>query len=260
MTCLHSIPLQRAVHRRALAVFVLGALLATATAQAADFVRRTSNVFGNFLVGAAVVSDSGSFSEFLSTPALVYSREAADAGAVNGSWNGTPIEGSASFASGASYVFESDRVVGQGHAETTGATPYDHVSLGANAISLVRLEFTVSEITPFVLTGSVLADPGIDVGPRVSQGSASVQFSGCIGCLWNAAVNPGAFSASGLLIPGNTYSLRGSAGAEINGSGQYAFDLMLGPVDEPAAWMLVALGLPLLLLWRRQAGVGGRGT
>lgn len=240
---------------KAAAGLALGvAVLCTGSAQAADFVRRTTNVFGNFLVGAAIVSDSGSFSELLSTPALSYGREAGDAGAVNGSWNGTPVEGSASFASGTSYVFEPSHVVGQGHVATTGATPYDYVSLGANAISSLRLEFTVAELTPFVLTGSVLADRGVDVGPRVSQGSASFQFSGCIGCLWTAADSPGGFSASGLLRPGTTYTLRGNASAEINGSGQYAFDLVLGPVDEPAAWMLVSLGLPLLLLWRRQAG------
>ena len=249
----------RRVRRGPAGALALGALLAAGPAQAADFVRRTTNVFGNFSVGAAAVLDTGSFSELLSTPALAYGREASDFGSVNGSWNGQPVEGSASFASGASYVFEPGRVVGQGHAETTGATPYDYVSLGSNAISLVRIEFTVAEITPFTLAGTLVADRGEDVGARTSKSTASEQFSGCIGCLWTADVAPGAFNASGLLIPGITYELRGNAGGRLNGSGAYAFDLMLGPVPEPAAWVLLAVGLPALC-WRRLSAPAARGS
>jgi hypothetical protein len=231
------------------------ALAAPAQALAADFVARSTNVFGNFAVGAAGVVDTGSFSEFLGTPVLSYGREASDAGAVNGSWDGRPVVGAASFASGAGYVFEPDRVVGQGHAETTGDTPYEYVSLASNAISLVRIEFTVAEVTPFTLSGAVTADRGDDVGVRVSQGSASVQFSGCVGCLWTAGVAPGAFNASGLLIPGITYTLRGDASGRLNGSGAYAFDLLLGPVPEPAPWALVLAGSALLVsLHRRRFG------
>lgn len=239
--------------RHARSALAAAALLVAGPALAADFVARTTNVFGNFTVGAAAVLDTGSFSEFLGTPALAYGREAGDFGSVNGSWNGLPVVGSASFASGASYVFEPERVVGQGHAETTGATSYDHVSLASNAIGLVRLEFTVAEITPFTLSGAVVATRGDDVGARTSQGLASVQFSGCVGCLWTADVAPGAFNTSGLLMPGITYELRGNASSRLNGSGEFAFELLLGPVHEPAAWLLLAAGLPLLLR-RRSAG------
>lgn len=238
------------------AAAMLGCLLTGGPAHAADLVRRTSNVFGNFSVGAFAIVDNGNFSELLTTLALAYGREASDSGAVNGVWNGTPVEGSASFGAGTAFVFDPVHVVGLGHAETSGATPYDYVSLGANASSSLRLEFTMPEITSFVLTGSVLAVPGPDVGVRDSRSSASVQFSGCIGCLWNAESAPGGFGASGLLIPGNVYTLRGEAASRINGSGQWAFDLVLGPVDEPAAWLLLALGLPALR-WRQRAGREG---
>ncbi len=251
--------LRPAACRRKVAALALGALLSAGTAQAADLTGRTSNVFGNFTVGAFAIVDSGGFNEFLTTPTLAYGREASDAGAVNGIWNDTPVQGSASFASGTQFVFDPMHVVGNGHAETTGATPFDYVSLGANAISSLRLEFTVPELTAFTLTGSVLAAPGVNVGPRVSEATANVQFSGCIGCRWNAASEPGGFNASGLLIPGNVYTLRGDASSRLNGGGQWSFDLVLAPVPEPAAWVLLALGLPALC-WRRFSAPAARGS
>jgi hypothetical protein len=220
--------------------------------QAADLVRRTSNVFGNFVVGYAALGEGGSFNEFLSSLELAYTQAANDAGAVNGDWRGTPVEGSASFASAASFVFGGDQIVGNGGTATTGATPYDHVSLGANAISLVRLEFSVTQPTPFVLTGSVTGSLGPDIGVRVSESLASVQFTGCIGCLWRTDTAPGAFVGSGTMIPGITYILAGSATTRLNGDAQWAFNLQLSPVPEPAAWLLLAMGIPALL-WRRHA-------
>lgn len=249
----------RRVRRGAAGALALGALLVAGPAQAADLVARSSNVFGNFTVGAFAIVDSGGFSEFLTTPTLAYGQEASDAGAVNGIWNDTPVQGSASFASGTHFVFDPMHVVGNGHAETTGATPFDYVSLAANAISSLRLEFTVPQLTAFTLTGSVLAAPGVDVGPRVSQASASVQFTGCVGCAWNASTAPGAFMGSGMLIPGNFYTLRGDASARLNGGGQWSFDLVLTPVPEPAAWALLALGLPALC-WRRFSAPAARGS
>ncbi len=232
-------------------------LAATANvAHAADLVRRTTNVFGNFTVGYAALGDSGSFNEFLSTLELAYGQSANDAGAVSGDWRGTPVQGSASFASHAGYVFGTDQVVGQGGTTTSGDTPYDYVSLGANALSLVRLEFTVPVLTPFVLTGTLGSTLGPGVGTRVSEALATVVFSGCIGCSWRSDLTPGAFVATGTLIPGNTYRLQGNTSTRLNGDAQFAFNLQLSPVPEPAAWLLLALGLPALL-WRRHLVQGG---
>jgi len=219
---------------------------AACAAQPAELVRRTSNVFGNFVVGYATLGDSGSFNEMRFDLEAAYGQEAADAGAVSGSFRGTPVEGSASFASATSYVFDAAQIVGSGLAATTGATPYAHVSLGANAISMVRLEFRVSEPTPFVLTGSVTGGPGAGVGTRVSEALASVQFTGCIGCLWRTDVAAGDFIGSGTLIPGNTYTLSGNATSRINGDAQYAFNLQLAPVPEPASAVLALLGVGLV--------------
>lgn len=234
------------------AALAAAALTMGGSAQAAELVGRSTNVFGNFLVGTGPLFDDGSFSELLGTLALSYGQEASDAGAVNGEFRGAPVQGSASFASGAGYVFAPEQVVGQGHAETTGETPFATVSLGANAISQVRLEFTVPQITPFTLSGSVLAQLGPDMGTRTSQALASVQFSGCIGCLWSADTQPGGFNASGTLQPGITYTITGRASSRLNGSGQYAFNLALAPVPEPGSALLLALGVPVLLWARRR--------
>jgi hypothetical protein len=252
MDARHNLIPRRGRPRQLACVAVAAALAgAAATAQAADLVRRTTNVFGNFVVGYASLGDGGSFNEMLSTLDAAYAQSADDAGAVNGSFRGTPVEGSASFASEAAYVFGAAQITGNGGVSTTGATPYSYVSLAANAISMVRLEFRVSELTPFVLTGSIGGGPGSGVGVRVPEALAWVQFSGCIGCLWRTDTAPGDFVGSGTLIPGNTYMLTGYATSRINGSGQYAFNLQLAPVPEPGAWALLAAGLPLML-WRRR--------
>jgi hypothetical protein len=239
------------MHRIRAAIVATGVLAGAATAaQAATLVRRTTNVFGNFTVGYASLGDGGSFNEFLSSLELAYSQAANDAGAVSGDFRGTPVEGSASFASEAGYVFDVDQVAGQGGTSTSGDTPYDHVSLGANALSLVRLEFTVDVLTPFVLTGSLSSTLGPGVGARTSEALATVVFSGCVGCSWRSDITPGAFVGAGTLIPGNTYRLQGNTSTRLNGDAQFAFDLQLSPVPEPAAWLLLTLGLPALL-WRR---------
>lgn len=235
----------------------LGLLLLGGAAQATELVRRTTNVFGNFLVGAGPVADSGSFSELLSTLAPAYDREASDAGAVNDSFRGTPVQGSASFGAGTHYSLDATQLLGRGHAETTAETPFDHVSLGANAISSLRLDLRVPVLTPFVLTGSVLAAPGLDVGSRRAEATASLQFSGCVGCSWTGGTEGGGFQASGWLLAGSSYSLTGRASSTLNGSGQYQFALVLGAVPEPGAALLLALGLAglagLAKLRRQQA-------
>lgn len=230
---------------------------AATVAQPAELVRRTSNVFGNFVVGYAALGDGGSFGELLFTLESLYARDAADAGAVSGDWNGTPVQGSASFASGVGYVFDPAQVVGSGYAITTGETPYDHVSLGANSIGMTRLEFTVDVITPFVITGAVSHTLGPNPGARVSEALASVQFTGCIGCLWRSDTSPGSFMGSGTLIPGVTYTISGNATTRLNGDAQWAFNLQLSPVPEPAVWLLLAMGLPALL-WQRARAWGER--
>lgn len=228
-------------------------LLATAIpAQAATLTNRLTNVFGNFLVGAGPVGDSGSFSEFLTAPlAASYGRDAADAGAVNGVLNGQPVVGSASFASSASYSFGVDAIVGSGRSATAGDTPYDYVSLGANASSAVRLDFRLTVPTHVVLTGAVTSLLGPDVGSRRSGAQASVSLNG-VGS-WVTTSHQGGFEAARTLLPGS-YSLRGNSSAQINGESQFSFNLLLTPVPEPSSAALLAAGIGALVVlsrWRR---------
>ncbi len=216
---------------------------APAAAQDAVLVTRQSNVFGNLVVGAGPVVDSGGFNEFLSTLDTTYAREVADAGAVSGAWSGLPVSGSAGFASAAEYAFGGSLVVAEGSVATEGDTPYGYVSLGVNAISNVRLEFQVPVITNYTLSGSVLAVRGPDVDLRTSQAAASVQFTAPGSTTWHTDSHLGGFVASGTLLPGSTYRLTGNASARLNGDAQYAIHLVLSPVPEPAAWTLLLLGL-----------------
>lgn len=231
---------------------VVPALLSAAfvPARAAELLSRSTNVFGNFTVGYAALVDGGSFSELLSTPETAYAHTAEDAGAVLGAWNGTPVEGSAGFASATEFLFGTGGVVGSGSAATSGSTPYDYISLGANAISSLRLDFRVTEATPFVLTGDVGRTLGADMGSRVSSAQASLVFSGCVGCSWVATADSTVFAASGTLLPFSSYRISANASTRLNGDAFYHFNLQLGAVPEPSAWVTLALGLPLLL-WRR---------
>lgn len=238
--------------KRLLTTTLLLVAASHAPAQEAELTGRLSNVFGNFLVGASIVADSGSFSELLSTLDATYARDVADAGAVSGVVSGQPVSGSASFASAAEYVFSGTEIVADGLAATTGETPYSYVSLGANAISSVRLDFRVPVITHFVLTGAVLATRGPDIGTRPSSALASVQMTGSGGGLWHTDSFQGEFITSGTLLPGS-YRITGRATTALNGDAQYRFNLQLSPVPEPAAWVLMALGVPLLLRARRRA-------
>jgi hypothetical protein len=232
--------------RHAAIAAVLAAVLGQAGA--ASLVARQTNVFGNFLVGAGPVLDSGSFSEFLTTPSLSYGQAVNDAGAVNGVFNGQPVTGSASFASDASYAFGPLLIVGDGAAQTTGETPFSYVSLAANAQSSIRLTFSLSEPTVITLSGSIASLLGPNVGAALSQASASVSMNG-VGS-WDTSFHQGGFLATRTVLPGN-YEIRGNASSRINGGASYSFEVALAPVPEPAAWALLAMGLPLLLARRR---------
>ncbi|MFO1318637.1 MAG: hypothetical protein U1F52_03395 [Burkholderiales bacterium] len=230
-------------------------LLAATAAHAQDAVlsSRLTNVFGNFTVGAGPVVDNGGFSELLTTTSASYAQDAADAGAVDGAFNGQPVQGSASFSSDAQYLFGGTQITGSGSASTTGDTPFTYVSLGANAISSVRLDFRLPVLTRFTLSGSITSTLGPDVGTRTSNAQSSVQLTGT--GLWTSDDDPGGFSASGTFLPNVTYRLAGNASTRINGDAQYSFNLLLSPVPEPACWLLLAIGVPLLLARRTTAEV-----
>jgi hypothetical protein len=231
----------------------LALLAVAASAQSADLNRRTTTVFGNFVVGYATLGDGGSFNESLSTLDPSYGNSAEDAGSVNGVFRDLPVQGSASFASQTSYAFSDALITGRGSATTTGDTPYDYVSLGANAQSFLRLEFTVREITPFALSGSLSSVLGVNVGVRTSESFASVLLTGTGG--WNTNFGDSGFAASGFFIPGNSYRLEARASTRLNGDAGYVFNLVLNPVPEPPVWLLAGVGL--LALQRRLRSVRG---
>lgn len=226
--------------------------VAIAPAQAATTLEaRQTNVFGNFAVGSGSLLDTGSFSELLSTLDVSYGQSAADAGGVNGVFNGNPVSGSASFASEAGYGFDPLLVVGHGAVVTTGETPYSYVSLGSNAISSVRLTLELTETTVVTLSGSISSLLGPNVGARASLASASVSMNG-LGS-WSTATHQGGFLATRTVLPG-FYEIRGSASSALNGEAAYSFDVALAPVPEPSTALLLAFGGLWLLRRRARAG------
>lgn len=238
-------------------VLALG-LAASAAAQAPPLVltQRLTSVFGNFLVGAGPVLDSGSFSEFLTAPlSSAYNRTAADAGAVNGMLNGQPVVGFAGFSSEALYAVIPTGITAGGGAMVQGGAEYAYMSFGTNASSTVRLDFTVPVPTAFVLSGTVFAAIGPGVNGVGASADAGVSLTG-VG-FWDTASHQGAFVSSGMLVPGNGYRLTGRASARVNGDASYTLALVLSPVPAPAAWLLLTLGLPIVLLRGRRAARAG---
>jgi hypothetical protein len=236
--------------------FVLAGALALALAGAADaqaLVTRSSTVFGNFVVGYASVLDTGAFNEVLNTLDGAYDQSQADAGSANGTYNNLPVAGTAGFAVEQIYDVSAGLISGSGYSATSGSTPYGHVSVGANGQSFMRLRFTVPTLMAYTLTGEVQRGLGAPTNGVAPSAQAIVQLSGtgtCCGGLFDATNTPGAFSISGLISPQATAELYASATSRLNGEGSYWFNLVLTPVPEPAAWLLLALGAPALL-WRR---------
>lgn len=235
---------------------VKACLLATVTlvsaAQAQTLVSRSTNVFGNFTVGYAVVNDSGSFNEVLNSPDLTYAQSQADAGVASGNYRDVPVEGNAGFAVEQVYNFSTGLISGSGAALTEGSTPYGHVSVGANAQTFMRLRFTVPSLTAYTLTGEVARELGAPTNGVAPSAQAVVQLSGtgsCCGGFFDATDSPGTFSVSGLISPQATPELYASSTSRLNSQSSYRFNLVLTPVPEPATGALWAVELGALALW-----------
>jgi len=216
-------------------------------AQVATVNTRETIQSGNFAVGFATLGDSGSDLQTFTTPDASFANVVSDSGSVNGLHGDTPVVGSGSYASGQAYELQADRVVFSGSAVTTLSTPYSHVSAGANALSQLDLLLELSVPMVFTFSGEITEAPGATVNGLTARADALVKLSGPgDSWLFNGA---GSFFQTGVLDAG---AWRINAFADTRGNGGAAFvgTLLLTPVPEPAAWLLLARGAPGLL-WRR---------
>lgn len=225
-----------------------------AAAQVATLNTRETIHSGNFTVGFATLGDSGSLLQTFTTPDATFANVVGDSGSVNGLHGDTPVVGSGSFTSAQAYDLLADRVVFSGSAVTTLSTPFSYVSAGATALSQLDLLIELPAPMFFSFSGELTELTGATVNGLTPRADALVKLSGAgDNWLFNDA---GAFFQSGVLDAG---AWRINAYADTRGNGNAAFvgTLLLTPVPEPAAWLLLALGAPGLL-WRRLCAVQGR--
>jgi hypothetical protein len=151
------------------------------------------------------------------------------------------------------YAVTPTLISASGSGATSADTPFSYVSVGAQTISQVRFSFTVAVAAPFVLTGDVqhaIGNPVQGLTPT-ALATARLQSSTGGGGLWRSDTSPGAFTTSGTFMPGFTYTLEGLANSNLNASSSFLMNLVLSPVPEPVAWVLLPAGLGLVL-WRRR--------
>lgn len=237
----------------ALQLAFLAGAHATALAQAPTLTSRLSSVVGNFLVGYATVSDSGSFSETLRTLDTAYEQQAADDGGVDTVYRDLPVAGLGGFAVEQRYDVGPGLISLLGVVGSHASSPYTYVSVAAAATSTLTLEFTASVTTPFVLSGEVLSAEGPGVGGVASDALAQVQLTGTgVALSWRSDLTPGSFAASGTLFAGGRYRLHGNATSKLNGDASYRLSMALSPVPEPAAWPMALVGTAWLLQRQRR--------
>lgn len=220
-------------------------------AQAVSVATRETVQSGDFLVGFATLGDSGSYDQTFTMPDTAFGNVAADSGGVNGLHNDTPVVGSGSFSTAQAYELLADRVVFSGSAVTMLATPFSHVSVGANALSMLDLLLALPVPMQFTFTGELVELPGAAVNGLSARADAQVKLSGP-GDTW-LFTGAGAFLQQGVLDAGS-WRINAFADTRGNGNASFAGTLLLTPVPEPAAWLLLALGAPWLLARRLRAG------
>jgi hypothetical protein len=239
--------------RRPLAIVLLLAGLATAQAADLALVNRESTMSGNFLVGFATLSDRGDYSQIFTTPDLSFSNSVADAGGVNGFHSTTPVVGSGSFSTTQDYAVSPLLITLSGSVSNTLSTPFTYVSAGANASSVLELEFDISVPTAFTLSGQLSELLGASVNSAAPLADTSLALRGLttgVG-FWLFSI-PGSFAQSGVMQPGR-WLLSAQASSRINADASYVGSLVLSPVSEPnGAWLLTGGAAALWLRLRRR--------
>lgn len=205
---------------------------------------------GDFQVGFATLGDSGSYDQTFTTPDTAFGNVGADSGGVNGFHVDTPVVGNGSFSTAQAYELLADRVVFSGSAVTTLSTPFSYVSAGANALSMLDLLLVLPTQMHFTFTGELVELPGAAVNGLTARADAQVKLSGP-GDNW-LFTGAGTFFQQGVLDAGQ-WRINAFADTRGNGNASFAGTLLLTPVPEPAAWLLLMLGAPALA-WRLRAG------
>jgi hypothetical protein len=224
--------------RRIAAAIALLLVTQATVAPAATLSARDTLQRGNFAVGAGTITDNGNYQLDVVTLEPVFSNVAADTGSAAGA--------SASYSTAQAYALQVDGLDFSGSAVTTVEGPVNVVGF-ADALSQLELVLVLDQATPFELQVELVETLGATVNNLAPRADAQFRLSGP-GNVWlfNAA---GSFVQTGVLAPG-TWRIDAFADARGNGHAGYAGRLALAPVPEPAAWLLMALGLAALALPR----------
>jgi hypothetical protein len=219
------------------------ALLLAAQAAAAQTVvltARETTQRGNFAVGSGTNTDNGNYALDLATLEASFANVAGDSGAA--------AAARASFTTAQSYAVFDERVDFSASAVTSVEAPVG-VTAFSDTLSQLELVLVLAVDTPFELRVDLNETLGATVNNLAPRANAQVRLSGP-GDSWFINT-PGSLVQSGVLAAG-TWRIDAFADARGNGDAGFIGTLVLTPVPEPAAWLLLAGGAGFMMLRRRR--------
>ncbi len=236
--------------RRFTALPTLLALLAcqAAAAQSLTLVGRETTQRGNFAVGFGTTTDNGNYALDVVTLEPAFANVASDSGAAAGA--------TASFTTAQSYEVFDNRVDFSGSALTAIQAGVG-VSAFSTTLSQLELVLVLSVATPFEMQVNIVEGLGATVNNLAPRADAQFRLSGP-GDSWLYNTT-GSFLQTGVLSAG-TWRINAFADTRGNGDASFSGTLLLAPVPEPAAWLLMTLGLAAIGLRRVRADAASAHT
>jgi len=233
---------------------------------AATLAGRSSNLYGQYLIGAGGSGESGAASDSETStedrPALQVDAVAEKSGATSG----TPWTAQATLSAGHQFLRDESggtlaRLTSTGSSQTFAQASWPALAFASIAGSgnWLTLEFSVDAPTPYTLVATVSAS-----GTVAQDISATVQLQQAAGSRWGAVqiistgLGHGTEFRDGVLNPG-LYRMSAQAAVEsfhagpVASSASWNYDLSFSPVavpDPAAVWLLLAGGG--VIAWQRR--------